>query len=484
MESAGGIPHVLSYNLSTMNSVSFNSFQLSPSTGATNVLPNGQIRFSLPNNGLFDAKTSKITFSVKATEDFGVRLPPASQFFSRIEIRAGGSTIYAGSNFNHIIESVKVNMGQKKVCGVTGHKDFLDCSTQTGKLLALNKSETYDAELGTDQNLFAIDLGEFADIQPRLISVDLLPSLEVILTVNDAKCLSIVNGTSGQPRGTATNAVTIANDTASAGTATFEILRPTMYVNMYSLGSGAYNQAIRSRMNDVGYLSMCFENTLVFNSSWTGSTRFSLSAMSLKRLTAVWRKKSAASALTGAIPIVGGAVADMDGDGAVYGIYGSSNVNGAGVAEYQTAGEQFCLPTSEPAHNASIETGVAFHYDTAGGVNFQWKLQSALVPNYACDVASQAELTKHAYNVDEFAKARILPQFLFNYHCFAIPLGLPETPYDKKLISGLNSNSTNMFVELTSSGSNRDVDNYDVFVLACTDVILRVGQGKAIEIIS
>jgi len=481
---SGGIPKVLAYGLSQMSSVSYNGFSISPSTGTANVLPNGQIRFQLPNNALLDMKSSKVTFSVKTTEDVGARLPQASQLFSRIEVKCSGITIYNGSNFNHIVENVKVNMGQKKVCGVTGHKDFLDASTQTGKLLAINKSETYDAELGTDQNLFAIDLGEFSEIQPRLIDTSLLGQLEVILTVNDSKCLAAVNASSGGMRGTATNAVTVLNDSTGAADATFEIIRPTMFVNMYSLSSGSYAQAVRQKMSDVGYLSLCYDNTLVFNQTWTGSTRFSLSAMSLKRLTAVFRRKSAASTLTGAIPIVGGASAALANDGAVYGIYGASGANGQGIAEYQTAGEQYSLPTSEPAHGASIETGVAFHYDTAGGVNLNWKIQSAQVPNYFATVAEQAELTKHAYNIDEFAKARLMVQYLYNFHAFAIPLGLPETALDSKLISGLNTQSTNAFISLESAGSNRDTANYDCFILACTDTILRVGEGKSIEVIN
>jgi len=248
--------------------------------------------------------------------------------------------------------------------------------------------------------------------------------------------------------------------------------------------SGSYAQAVRAKMSDVGYLSLCYDNTLVFNQTWTGSTRFSLSANSLKRLTAVFRRKTAASTIEGAVPIVGGAAADFDGDGAVYGIYGSSNGNGRGIQEFQTAGEQYSLPTAAPTSSASKESGAAFLYTTAGGVNLNWKIQSAQVPNYFATVAEQAELTKHAYNIDEFPKARLMAQYLYNFHAFAIPLGLPETPLDRKLISGLNTNATNAFISLESAGSNRDVTNYDCFVLACTDVILRVGEGKSIEVIN
>ncbi len=480
---SGGIPQVLAYGLSQMSSVSYNGFSISPSTGTANVLPNGQIRFQLPNNALLDMKSSKMTFSVKTTEDVGARLPACSQLFSRIEVKCAGISIYNGSNFNHIVENVKVNMGQKKVCGVTGHKDFLDAGTHTGKLLASNKSETYEAELGTDQALFAIDLGEFSEIQPRLIDTSLLGQLEIILTVNDNKCLAVVKGSAGAARGGSSSITTVSAESGAAA-ATFEIIRPTMFVNMYSLSSGSYAQAVRAKMSDVGYLSLCYDNTLVFNQTWTGSTRFSLSANSLKRLTAVFRRKTAASTLEGAVPIVGGAADALSAKGPVYGIYGSSTLAKAGIAEYQTAGEQYSLPTAAPTSSASKESGAAFLYTTAGGVNLNWKIQSAQVPNYFATVAEQAELTKHAYNIDEFPKARLMAQYLYNFHAFAIPLGLPETPLDRKLISGLNTNATNAFISLESAGSNRDVTNYDCFVLACTDVILRVGEGKSIEVIN
>ena len=78
-----------------------------------------------------------------------------------------------------------------------------------------------------------------------------------------------------------------------------------------------------------------------------------------------------------------------------------------------------------------------------------------------------------------------MPQYLTNYHCFAIPLELPSSAYDKKTISGLNTNSTNCFIELTSNGANVDTaGNYDVLVFATCDTILRVGEGKAIEVLN
>ena len=481
MENASGIPAALSYSLNTLQGTSFNSFELAPSTGTSSVSPNGQIRFLLPNVGLLDMKTSKMTFSVTTTASTGARLPAHTEsLFSRLEVKAGGVSIYSGSNFHNVLENIKYNMGVKTPCGVTGHKDVLDAGDHEGKYIGgAGTSESY-AALGAANNLFSVDLGDMAAIQPRLLDVSLIPSLEIIFTVADTHAIASIKqgaiGTGGTD-GTGT-------PHASSATATFAITNPRMYVNMYSLASGAYQQAIRARMSDVGYLSLCYDSNICFNSNFTGSSRFSLSAMSLKRLTAVFRKTSATT-VGALVPIVGHAKADHDGDGAVYGIFGSSLLDKSGTAKYQVKSQQFCLPTADPAHGDSNETTALGLYDATTPCNLLFKLQSAQCPQYFAGVDQQAELTKLAYNVEHFGKAEIMPQYLTNYHAFAIPLELPVSPYDKKTISGLNSNSTNMFIELTSNGSNVDTGgNYDVFIFATIDTILRVGEGKAIEVLN
>ena len=481
MENASGIPAALSYSLNTLQGTSFNSFELAPSTGTSSVSPNGQIRFLLPNVGLLDMKSSKMTFSVTTTTSTGARLPAhTDSLFSKMEVKCSGVSIYSGSNFHNILENVKYNMGVKKACGVTGHKDVLDAGDHEGKYTgAAGTSESY-AALGAANNLFSVDLGDMANIQPRLVDLSLIGSLEIIFTVADTHAIASIKqgaiGTGG------TNGTGTAH--ASSATATFSIVNPRMYVNMYSLASGAYQQAIRSRMSDVGYFSLCYDTNICFNSTFTGSSRFSLSAMSLKRLTAVFRKTSATT-VGGLVPIVGHAKANHDGDGAVYGIFGSSLLDKAGKAEYQVKSQQFCLPTSDPAHDDSNESTPLGLYDATTPCNLQFKIQSAQVPQYFAGVDQQAELTKLAYNVEEFGKAEIMPQYLANYHCFAIPLELPSSAYDKKTISGLNTNSTNSFIELTSNGANVDTaGNYDVLVFATCDTILRVGEGKAIEVLN
>lgn len=490
MENMNGVPSALSYSLNTLQGCSFNSFELAPSTGASSYAANSQCRFMLPSVGLADLKTSKISFTVETTAAKGCRIGAGiHSLVSRMELKAGGVTIYNGHSQFNMMEDIKVNMGVKTLDPATGHPEILDLTDALGNTLAatVNDSETYASGVGANNNIFSIDLGDIADtIQPRLLSLELLPAIEVILTFADNNVLSSVKESKayGEQTGGANSNMTIAH--GSASDAAFTVKNPRMFVNMYSLSSGAYSNALRARMEDVGYLSICYENNLLFNNSWTGSSRFSLSAMSLNRLCAVWRRADATTT-GGAIPIAGYHSAT-----GITGRYGHLGTHTASTGEchYQGKMQQFSLPVSVSAVAAQeqtiakLATGAPFKYVGTGRTQFQFKIQSSQVPQYFADVGQQAELSKTAFNVDRM-KAETLNQFLFNRHIFAIPLNLPESKYEKKVISGLNTSATNCAIELVSSGTDVDTaGKFECFIFANCSQILRVGAGKAIELIN
>lgn len=480
MENMNGVPSALSYSLNTLQGCSFNSFELAPSTGASSYAANSQCRFMLPSVGLADLKTSKISFTVETVESKGCRIGAGiHSLVSRMELKAGGVTIYNGHSQFNMMEDIKVNMGVKTLDPATGHPEMLDRTDALGNSIATaNLSETYATGPGANNNIFSIDLGDIADtIQPRLLSLELLPAIEVIITFADNNVLSAVKEPLLPGVG---NDMTVKH--ASAGDAAFTVKNPRMFVNMYSLSSGAYSNALRARMEDVGYLSICYENNLLFNNSWTGSSRFSLSAMSLNRLVAVWRRANATT-VGGAIPIAGYAAKTAP----RYGHLGSGAAAENGEVHYQTMMQQYSLPVSVSAQaqtETTIGSGAAYKYTGTGRTQFQFKIQSSQVPQYFADIGQQAELSKHAFNVDRM-KAETLHQYLYNRHVFAVGLNLPESKYEKKVISGLNTSATNCAIELVSSGTDVSTDGtFECFIFANCSQILRCGAGKAIELIN
>ena len=465
------LPVSLNYALNQISGVSTNSFQVAPTSGAGSVTAGSQIRFLLPTVGMIDFKTTKISFSVK-TSGNGARLPAyIGNLFSRIQVQAGGVTISQGSSHNGILETLRHKVGDKKPDFIAGHPEVLTAFALDGGALADNAAETYDAGLGLRSRIFSIDLGEIAGISPRVVDLALLPGTEIILTVAPNYVLSSVKGVAGR----AADKMCTAN--AAASSAAFEILRPTLDCNMYSLMSGAYSAAVASRIQDVGFVQFCYSNNLVFNQVFNGSARFNVAAMSLKRLSAAFRR-TAATTVGGAIPVAGSSKGGTG--GAIFDYIGAGD-------RYESAVNQFKYPAAAPTQaddGTENVDGSAWDYSAVNNdLALQWKINSAMLPQYACDANECLEMTKWAWNA-ETLPSKSLCQSLFNDFVFAVPLELPHNEWEKKTISGLNSMGTNSYVELIGSGGNLDTSLFEVFVFAECDTILRAGANKAIEVIS
>ena len=461
------LPVSLNYALNQISGISTNSFQVAPTSGAGSVTAGSQIRFLLPSVGMLDFKTTKISFSVKTTGN-GARLPAhIGNLFSRIQIQCGGVSVSQGSSHHGVLETLRHKVGDKKPDYVAGHPEVLTNARADGKSMIDDAIETYDTGLGAYSRIFSIDLGEMANISPRVVPLDTCAQFEVILSVAPNNVLSSVKGVDGR----GTNKMT--TDNAAKASAAFEILRPTLDCNMYSLMGGSYQQAVASRIQDVGYVQYCYPNNLVFNQVFNGSARFNVAAMSLKRLSAAFRRTDALT-VGGAIPVAG----SSKGSGAAFDYIGAGD-------RFESKVNQFKYPAKEPTQTVTKTVdGTAWDYSAADGdLQLQWKINSAMLPQYACNANECLEMTKWAWN-QETLPSKSLPQSLFNDFIFAVPLSLPENEWEKKTISGLNSMGTNSYIEIIGSGGNLSTDAYEVFVFAECDTILRAGANKAIEVIS
>jgi hypothetical protein len=464
------LPSALNYALNQISGVSTNSFQVAPTSGAGSVTAGSQIRFLLPSVGMLDFKTTKISFSVKTTGN-GARLPAyIGNLFQRIQVQSGGVSISQGNSHNGVLETLRHKVGDKKPDYVCGHPEVLTNAALDGSTLNADDAETYDAGLGLRSRIFSIDLGEIAGISPRVCDLSIFPQCEIICTIAPNNVLSSVKGVAGRGAGE----MCTVNDAASPA---FEILRPTLDCNMYSLMGGAYSAAVSSRIQDVGFVQFCYSNNLVFQQQFAGSARFNVAAMSLKKLSAAFRRTKATT-VSGAIPIAGSSKGGTG--GAIFDYIGAGD-------RYESAVNQFKYPAVKPiqADSGSDNVdGTAWDYSAVDNdLQLQWKINSAMLPQYAADANECLELTKWAYN-KETLPSKSLCQSLYNDFVFAVPLEFPHNEWEKKTISGLNSMGTNSYVELIGSGGNLDTSSFEVFVFAECDTILRAGANKAIEVIS
>ena len=485
MDSAG-IPNALLYAINSISGVSTNSFKVVSSSAGDEVSSGGRFSFMLPSVGLFDTKTSKITFSVKTT-GAGTRLPKyATSLIDQIVVRMGGITVsQSQSGLYGVWNTIQEETGQTHQNEISGHRECLATMKSDGLILTAAGNESYHEGIGATSALFEIDLGEFAQCHPRILDLSLLPQVSIEVVLAGTAVLSAPKD-STKLRGQS-NAVCAVNTVTSLG---WSMLRPTLQANMYSLMSGAYENSLRARMEQTGFLQVCMPNTVSFSQAFTGSARFSISAMSLNKLTTVFRRKAFATA-QGFIPLAGYAGLALT-EATMNQVGGGANATTKqGIARYQGAFQQFSLPTKTPAHDEdkgkSTSGNDAMDYgndDILTPVTLQYAIQSALVPQYPCDQAEMMNLTCWANNIDSLPDCKSHAEYFYNKCIFAFPLNLPAEAHDRCSISGLSTVGSNAFIEVKGAGGNLDTTNYDCITFATTTSILRIGSGKAVELIS
>ena len=484
-----GIPNALLYAINSISGVSVNSFKIVSSSAGAEVSSGGRFTFQLPNVGLLDTKTSKISFSVKTT-GAGTRLPKyASSLLDQIVVRMGGITVsQSQSGLYGVWNTIQEETAQTHQNEISGHRECLATMRSDGTILTADGNETYEDGIGGTSALFEVDLGEFAQCHPRILDLSILPQISIEVVLAGTAVLSAPKN-STILRGDANGVCAVNAGIASIG---WSMVNPTLQANMYSLMSGAYEASLRSRMEQTGFLQICMPATIAFQQAFTGSARFSISSRCLNKLTTVFRRRSFATT-TGFIPLAGYAglaltEATMNQVGG-----GANGTTQNGLARYQGAFQQFSLPTQVPAHGetkgltAAGNDAMDYGRDavkTAGNITMQYAIQSALCPQYGCDQADMLALTCWANNIDELPDCKSLSEYYYNKCIFAFPLNLPEEAKDKCSTTGLSTVGSNAFVEVRASGGNLDVSNYDALTFATTTAILRVGIGRSVELLS
>ena len=486
-----GVPAALNYGLDQISGVSTNSFSVVSSSAGDEVSSGGRFTFLLPSVGIMDMKSSKINFSVKLVGN-GSRLPKyTTSLIDQLIVRAGGVTIsQSQSGLNGAWRTIEEETGQCKTNEVSGHHECAGTMDYTGGILTANSAETYHTGIGATSALFDIDLGELSKCHPRLLDLSILPqiSIEVVLannTVLAAPKDSTLN------KGQANNAC----DTNAAGLGVWSMLRPKLQANMYSLMSGAYENALRSRMEQTGFLQVCFPNTVAFSQQFTGSARFSIAAMSLNKLTTVFRQRKHATG-GGLVPLLG--YASHTAASPTMNQIGGCGAANSGIARWQQKSQQFMLPTILPdpdaagtgeVNGAGLDSAgtAAISYSNTGitaPVTLQYSIQSALVPQYPVNQAEMMNLTCWENDIETLPDCKSYAEFFFNKCIFAFPLDLPEENYDRCAISGLSTIGSNAFITVNGAGGNLNTVDFDCLTFATTTSILRIGAGKSIELLS
>jgi len=486
-ENMTSLPSSLSFALSVVQGCSKNVFQIASSTGASSVASDGVIRFNLPSNSIMDWKQSKLHFSVECSSGSGARLPQyADTLFSGVRIMIAGQTVVQNNNLHGVVKAVDYVTKQDVCDPVSGHpyvceRQAVDGSVLTTALL----SETYGAGIGKISTLFSVDMGQIARISPRLIDMSLIGATTVEFIVAPSSVLIRAKAT--LQRGVSNNF------TVNSGVAgSFTIERPVFNAVCYSLLSSSYQMAIKERIASIGYVSFTYPQTTGFvMGQWAGSNRFSLSANSLRKLTAVWRNKSHA-VITGARPLAGRCAGINNLALGCDGRDGAGTINEAGARHYQGSVQQFRYPNllpktdtpTTPALGLILPVPYADFQTSTAPLDFQFQVNSSQYPQYNMGVADCLQMTLDANNINELHDTPSMQEYLNNKFIVAVGFNLPHKEGDIPCLSGLNTTGQNAFFGLSSVGTGNDSSDYENIILAETDTIMRVGAMRQIEIIN
>ena len=481
-------PPELSFSASKVDSCNHNSFSISPASGATSAGAGQNIRFSFPTTNLMDFKNSVIQFRVKTT-GAGARLPcNASYLFSRLQVLAGGQTMCVVNDFG-LTEYVKYVAEDREPCEHK-HDEVLTTMLANGRKATGNNGTTLIQEnYENSPNVrFTMNLGALAHASPSIVPLDMLPSIDFILTVAGADVMSTIAGVS---------LAGAANDTqysiANAAASTFEILDATLVASMYSIGNENYKAALGRRLAENGSLELILPKQMTtFSSSWTGSSRFSYSSHSLDRLHTIWRSTATDNTYNNQKQpalVAGSAVAALTLDCAQsLSKYGAGALAGSGKVEYTSAHQQFQFPTNKddtnkgPILGASESAPTKFDFSGMDAASLNYRVNSALVPQFDCGPYQWAHLSAEANEVPK-TKYSTLASWLHNYFIMSYRMALPNSGL-KPCISGMNTlGAGNAFIEVVSGGGISATD-YDTTTIAESTTAVQIQLGRQIVVVS
>jgi len=499
-----GLPTALSYSINQVSNTCVSSIKVQPMSSTTTG-PNSRIVFRLPTTGMLDFKTLRFAFSVEGLDGTGagnagrggLRFPAGiKHLFSRVAVKCGGITILDGNNYFGVQEDAISIVTNNPPDRVVEHGEVIkDYDYMGGHISGTTKdisgSEIYDEGLGKVSAVFSCDLGDICRINPRIVPLDILNSLEIEITTSPTNCLSAVAG--GKLSGATTDSMTLPNGNALSANHSFKLSNMTLNMNMYTLGEGAYSMAIASRIRDNNSVELCYPNHLAFNKAWSGESTFSVSSISLNKLHCLFRRATGDYSyknIGGCVQVAGSA--KVGPNGVQYnwlGAYNRTDPSGvnqtSGVARFRGRIQHYSCPTATPAPNVSVEFGQATNYeinDIKDSFRMQYKINNCLVPQQEYNQSEWHDITKWANNVERLDCDNQV-EWLFNKFVCSYPLELPHNKWEPKSISGLNTQGVGTVIQLNARGNVSVDKSYECLVLAEVTQILRVGRNAEMELL-
>jgi len=462
------LPANLSFFMQRLQGVSTSQVKIFPQTDG-NQNSGKIIRFELPSNTLLDTRKLRILFNC-VTAGAGASMPnDVSSFVERISIYMGGVLVQNGfQGYNTLVHAKAALQGSK--CGsVLSHPEIVrKISYHDGTSFANTAPEAY-AQNGTEE--FAIDHfeGLLGSLEPSIIDTGLFPQITVELTLGDDTVCPISEGRL-LPDGTGSTSNHF--DKVGSASPTYTLSQMTLQVEVLGMATSVLDQIVEQRIASVGYLSLPFKNYYSFASTHVITSRINVNSASWDRLWLVYRPATytnkSAPVIVNGYKKAGAFVDDVAGQTAADIDIGLPQYDSGGV--FDTNKEKYISNYFNFKETKTTPTAPAFYH---------LQVNSANIPAYRMTTAEAYAMSKGSVQHYDKDHKISLDQYKNNYfvQCYRFCLDGSE---GNRLASGLDTRSVSAMVSINTD----NLASCNLTVFAETTAELRVGSGRAIEVIN
>jgi len=465
---SGILPSNVSYFMQRLQGVSVSHFKVHPQTDG-NQTSGKIVRFELPSNSLINLKSVRLFFNCVTAGKNTCMPNDVSSFIERCSVYMGGVLVGNGFQGYNVLKHCKRGLGASKKCNTTlSHPEIVrSVSYHNNTAFATDSPEAYAT---SNVESFCIDdwEGLLGSLEPSIIDSGLFPQITLELTLADDTVCPIADGRKipDGTKGTADNF-----DKTGTENPTYTLSEMNLQIEVLGMATSVLDQIVEQRIASVGYLSMPFKNYYSFTSTHNGTSRFNVNSASWDRLWLTYRETTHA---TKNAPIIvqgykkGGFFGD-DGLGDT-----AADVD-VGRPQYDIGG---VLDTNKERYISNYFKFVEKPTAPTAPVHFQLQVNSANIPAYRMTTAEAYAMSINS--IDNYTEQNLtLDQYRKNFFCQVYRFCLPESDYNR-LATGLDTRSVSAMGSLTTE----NLDSCKLMMFAETTAELRLGSGRAIEIIA
>ena len=484
----------LTYFVERLQGFSTNTFKLE-TQNKSEAKQNDIISFDLPSNAILNLRSLKVWCNASANAgtgaNSGARLPPINDLVERVEVSVGGIVLSQGTNFVNVLQEAMSALTNDSPDSVTGHPEYCRNVSYVNSLgagpavLTGALNEDYSiAATGATGVKFCIDKfpGFLDTADPKLLDTSILPDIRVRLYMASDNVLTTSAGTA------IGNAVAVVAAPAhevgfaragGVGGGKYELTDLHATIECIGLADMTYDQMISAQMSQAGFLEIPYKSYTSYQETHTGASRFTLSTQSLDRVWVSWRYTSFNNQ---AHPVI---VNGHKKEGAyILGVATAAAAANPGTAvdlglpQYDVGG---VLNTNSEKYKSQYFNFAA----PQENLKMQLQLNGAYLPQFSANLGELYGITKNSLQGSRTLKNVSFDQYVNNYCVQAFRLNLPDSEYSRS-ISGLDTRAVNLqgIVKTENFAAGGGRDNLGINIFTEATECLRVGAGRAIEVIS